>query len=97
MIDRRTILKQSTGGGVTGYTLEAHTWTDGNAMADYDAGTLLGTYTDNGDGTYYYDVSITVKGVIILKNSSGTQLQKIPTGTNKYMVLEGDNRPDIEP
>ena len=96
MIDIRKVINKSTGALVSGYTLEAHTWVDGNAMADYDSGTLIDTYTDSG-GEQTLDIATTVKAVLILKNSSGTQLQKIPSTTNGAIILEGDNRPDIEP
>ncbi len=85
---------------ITGYTLEAHTWYSGAVLADYAANTystLIGTYTDNGDGTYTRDIVTTVKGVIIAKNASGTAFYKKPVPANTFLKLEGDNQASIVP
>jgi len=101
MTDDRTLLDTSSPHeSITGYTLEAHSWYDGAVLADYGANTyttLVGTYTDNGDSTYSYDVAITGKYVLIAKNASGTAFYKKPVGTNKFLKLEGDNQIDIAP
>ena len=85
---------------ITGYTLEAHTWTTGAVLADYAANTyttLIGTYTDNGDGTYELDIVTTGKYVLIAKNPAGTAFYKKPVSANLFLKLEGDNQLDIAP
>ena len=85
---------------ITGYTVEAHAWYNAAVLADYAANTystLIGTYTDNADGTYSLDVITTVKAVIIAKNAAGTAFYKKPVGANLFLKLEGDNQLSITP
>lgn len=97
MTDERIVLNKRTGLPQTGYTLEAHTWVDGNSMADYDSTTKIGEYSDDGDGTYELDIETTVRAVLILKNASGTAIKIKPSNTNKYLELGGENRPELPP
>jgi len=60
----------------------------------YDSSALIGPYIDNGDGTYYLDVTTTIKATIVITTPGGT----VTVPTNLIgIVLEGDNRPDLEP
>jgi len=100
MTDERTILNKNTGRAAPGYIMEAHTWNTGDELADYAANTnstLIGIYTDNGDGTYSLNIALTAKFVVIVKSSTGTALKKKPVASDAYMKVEGDNQPSIAP
>ena len=95
MDDTRTLFHTTNGGTASGYTLELHSFTSGNAMADYSSSTPIVTYTDNADGTYSADIDTTESIVWILKNSAGTIIKKRPIANDQYEMLIGDDTPLI--
>ena len=87
-----TIFGKNDGRPKTGYTVEMFAYSTGTSGY---SGSALYTYTDNSDGTYYADISTTIKGTIVIETpSNGSVL--VPTN---YIgvIFQGDNQPTIAP
>lgn len=91
MRDTRYILDPN-GKPKANYTVKAYEYQSTSPY--YDASSLIGTYEDNSDGTYYLDVATTIKATIVITTPKG--VTRVPTNLIG-IVLEGDNRPDLEP
>lgn len=87
-----TVISPQTGRPVSGYTVKIYAYSTGSP---YYTGAALYTMTDGGDGTYYVDVTTTIKGTIVV-TSSGSTVITVPA-MHIGRIFEGENRPDIEP
>lgn len=86
-----TILDKS-GVPKTGYTIKIYAHSTGTSGY---SGSALYTYTDNEDGTYYVDISTTIKGTIVITTPSTTAI--VVPDNYIGMLFEGDNQPTIMP
>ena len=91
MRDTRTIISTTTGNPVSGYTVKLYAYSTGSSGY---SGSALYTYTDATDGTYYADITITIKGTIVVTTVAGNVL--VPTN-HIGRIFQGDNQPSIEP
>ena len=91
MRDTKTILNSNNGEGQNGYTMKLYAY---SAVSPYFTGAALYTYTDNGDGTYYADITTTVKGTIVVTTAASTTLVPSNWIGAKF---EGDNQASIQP
>ncbi len=65
-----------------------------SAADPYYTGSPLYTMTDGGNGTYYADITTTIKGTIVITTpASDTIVPSNFIGT----LIEGDNQPTIMP
>ena len=88
---QRTLLDKNTGEGKAGYTIAIHAY---SAVSPYYTGAVLYTMTDGANGTYYIDITTTIKGTIVITTpSSGTIVPANFIGA----LIEGDNQPTIRP
>ena len=88
---QRTLLDKNTGEAKSGYTMAIYQY---SAVTPYYTGSALYTMTDGADGTYYADITTTIKGTIVITTPSSTTI--VPSnfiGT----LIEGDNQPTISP
>ena len=90
MRNQRTILND-VGAPQTGYTMKIYTY---SAASPYYTSPILYTYTDAGDGTYYVDITNTIKGTIVITTPSGTT--KVPANFIGAL-FQGDNQLTLEP
>ena len=92
MRDARAILDQeSNTGGQAGYTMELYAY---SAVDPYYTGSALYTYTDNGDGTYYTDITTTIRGTLVIT----TPLEATVVPANFIGALfQGDNQLTVKP
>ena len=87
-----TILGKTDGRPKTGYTVEMFAYSTGSSGY---SGSALYTYTDNADVTYYADITIAVKGTIVVQTpASGSVL--VPDNW-LGVFFPGDNQPNIAP
>lgn len=91
MRDTRTVLSSMTGNPLSGYTVKLYAYSTGTSGY---SGSVLYTYTDATDGTYYADISTTMKGTITVTTSAGNVL--VPTNLIGK-IFQGDNQSSIEP
>ena len=91
MRDTRSILNTNTGEGQNGYTMKLYAY---SATTPYYTGSALYTYTDAGDGTYYADITTTIKGTLVLTTPASTTI--VPSNFIGR-VFWGDNIPTISP
>ena len=91
MRDTKTILNKNTGEGQSGYTMKLYAY---SGTTPYYTGSALYTYTDSSDGTYYADITTTIKGTIVITSSS-----TVVTVPSNWIgaKFEGDNQPTIQP
>jgi len=90
MRNSRTIIDKK-GDPVAGYTMKIHTY---SSASPYYTAVVLYTYTDQGDGTYYVDITNTVRGTIVITTPSGTS--KVPIQF-RGALFQGDNQLTLEP
>ena len=92
MRDAKAILdnKDNTG-GISGYTLHIYAYSN---SYPYYTGSPLYTYIDNGDGTYYTDITLTIKGTIVITTPTGAIL--VPKNWIGAL-FKGDNQLTLEP
>ena len=91
MRNTKTILNTNTGEGQSGYTMKLHAY---SSVSPYYTGAALYTYTDNSDGTYYVDVTTTIKGTIVITTPAATTI--VPANWIGSL-FQGDNQPTIQP
>lgn len=87
-----TILGKSDGNPKTGYTVSIHAYSTGTAGY---SGPALFTFTDNNDGSYYVDVTLTTKGTIVIVKSGSTSVI-VPSNYIGH-IFQGDNQPSLKP
>ena len=87
----RTLLDKNTGEAKSGYTMAIYAY---SSVSPYYTGSALYTMTDNSDGTYYADITTTIKGTIVITTPSSTTI--VPSNFIGALI-EGDNQPTIEP
>jgi hypothetical protein len=90
MRDSRVIINKQSGEGQSGYTLSLYTY---SSNSPYYTTPKIGDYTDNGDGTYYLDITTTVKGTLVLTTNDDTL---VPTNFIGHL-FQGDNQLTLEP
>lgn len=91
--DSRLIMNKKTGRGLTGYTLKAMV-PAGSSSTALHSGTLIGTYTDSGDGTYYLDVTSTVSATLAIVTPNGTTIVR---NNVKDIILIGGDQSELPP
>jgi len=87
-----TILGKTDGNPKSGYTVKMFAHSTGTSGY---SGSALYTYTDNSDGTYYADISTTIKGTIVINTPSNASVL-VPSNYIGFL-FEGDNQPTIAP
>jgi hypothetical protein len=87
-----SVLNKNTGRPISGYAVAIFAWSSGTSGY---SGTALYTLTDNGDGTYYIDISTTIKGTVVITTPSSTSVI-VPTNWIGA-IFQGDNQPTIMP
>jgi hypothetical protein len=83
------ILDKMTGAPRTGYTVRLYAYSSGVA-AGYST-PLYYTYTDNLDGSYYTDITTSIKGTVVI-TLTGSTFVMVPV-TYKGRWFEGENQP----
>jgi len=91
MRDSRYICGKNDGKPKTGYTLKLYAFSTGSSGY---TGSALYTYTDNSDGTYYADITTTIKGTFVTTTPTGVTV--IPDNLIG-VIVQGDNQPTIQP
>jgi hypothetical protein len=88
-----SIFGKNSGLPKTGYTLQMFAYSTGTSGY---TGSALYSFTDNSDGTYYADISTTIKGTVVITTPAASTVLIIP---DNYIgrVFWGDNIPTIEP
>jgi len=90
--DARAILDQeSNTGGQAGYTMELYAY---SAVDPYYTGSALYTYTDNEDGTYYADITTTIRGTLVITTPL---LATVVPANFRGALFQGDNQLTLEP
>jgi hypothetical protein len=92
MYQWREVKNANTGRGVSGYTVAVYNWSSGSSGY---SGAAVYTMTDNGDGVYYFNCTLTFKGTIVV-TSPGSTVVTVPT----YLIgvlLHGDNVGELPP
>ena len=86
------IVGANTGRLKSGYTVQIFAYSTGSSGY---SGSALYTLSDNGDGTYYTEITTTIKGTVVITTpTNGTTV--VPT--NKIgIILQGNNQPTIMP
>ena len=92
MINVKRIERKNSGVGLSGYTVAAYAYSSGSTSGY--TGVALYTFTDNGDGNYYADVSESVKVTIVV--TSPTSEVVVPTHLIGIKLI-GDNELNIGP
>jgi len=86
-----TVINKTTGAPQNGYTVSLYAYSTGSSGY---SGSALYTYTDGQNGTYYADVTTTIKGTVVVVTSGGSTV--VPP--NKIgIIVQGDNQPTIQP
>jgi hypothetical protein len=86
MKNRIEVKNANTGLGASGYTVRAYAWSSGSSGY---SGAAVYTFSDNGDGIYYAEVSQTFKATIVITNANTTVIT-VPSQT-VGSILWGDN------
>jgi len=87
-----SIMGKNDGQPKTGYTVRMYAYSTGSSGY---SGSVLYTYTDNSDGTYYADITTAIKGTIVVVTPANSSVL-VP---NNYtgVFFPGDNQPNIQP
>ena len=91
MRDSRYIFGKNDGKPKAGYTLKLYAFSTGSSGY---TGSALYTYTDNSDGTYYADITTTIKGTFVTTTPTGVTV--VPDNLIG-VIVQGDNQPTIQP
>lgn len=103
MINDISIFGKTDGKLKSGYTVKLYKYSSAHSTAAvgstgvyYSASTgLIGTFTDNSDGTYYLDLTTGIKGVVVITTPSTTDVV-IPL-THRGKMFQGDNQLTFPP
>lgn len=76
---------------LSGYTVRLYRYKDTSPY--YDSNKLIGTFTDEGNGTYHIDLEESVKGTVVITTpTSGETI--VPQNYIGY-YFPGDNVPEV--
>ena len=87
-----TVLGKNDGRPKSGYTVKLFAHSTGSSGY---SGSALYTYTDNSDGTYYADITIAIKGTVVVTTPANASVLVPANFTGVF--FPGDNQPNIAP
>ena len=87
-----SILGKNDGRPKSGYTVTMYAHSIGSSGY---SGSVLYTYTDNSDGTYYADISTAIKGTVVVVTPANASV--LVPANFIGVFFPGDNQPNIAP
>ena len=89
----KTLMNKITGRPISTATIYAYTPAGSSTSALYGA-VLIGTYSNNGDGTYYLDSDETVVATLVIVTAAGTTIVR---DNVKSVIIIGSDQVELTP